>query len=64
MHDEYVKALADVVRRGLVVSVTKEGYLHKELGPESVILQYTTVSSASRLDSYADFCRPDGLCTL
>lgn len=30
---------------GVLVSVVKEGYLHREMGPESVVLQYTTVSS-------------------
>jgi acetoacetyl-CoA synthetase len=29
---------------GVLISVTKEGYLHREMGPESVMLQYTTVS--------------------
>jgi acetoacetyl-CoA synthetase len=28
---------------GVLISVTKEGYLHREMGPESVMLQYTTV---------------------
>jgi acetoacetyl-CoA synthetase len=28
---------------GVLISVTKEG-LHKEMGPESVMMQYTTVS--------------------
>lgn len=32
---------------GVLISVTKEGYLHKEMKPESVMLQYTTVSSLS-----------------
>lgn len=29
---------------GVLTSVVKEGRLHKELGPDSVVLQYTTVS--------------------
>jgi acetoacetyl-CoA synthetase len=29
---------------GVLISVTKEGYLHKDMNPESVMLQYTTVS--------------------
>jgi acetoacetyl-CoA synthetase len=32
---------------GVLISVTKEGYLHREMGPESVMLQYTTVSHQS-----------------
>jgi acetoacetyl-CoA synthetase len=27
---------------GVLISVTKEGYLHREMSPESVIMQYTT----------------------
>jgi acetoacetyl-CoA synthetase len=30
---------------GVLVSVIKEGYLHREMGPDNVMLQYTTVSS-------------------
>lgn len=30
---------------GVLISVTKEGYLHREMGPESIMLQYTTASS-------------------
>jgi acetoacetyl-CoA synthetase len=29
---------------GVLISVTKEGYLHKDMSPDSVMLQYTTVS--------------------
>jgi hypothetical protein len=49
---------------GVLISVTKEG-LHKEMGPDSVMMQYTTVSQ--------NYCvvvlwptnrhRPDGSCT-
>lgn len=30
---------------GVLISVTKEGKLHREMGPDNVVLQYTTVSS-------------------
>jgi acetoacetyl-CoA synthetase len=30
---------------GVLVSVTKEGKLHREMGPDNVVLQYTTVRS-------------------
>jgi acetoacetyl-CoA synthetase len=33
---------------GVLISVMKEGYLHHEMGPESVQLQYTTVSHCPR----------------
>jgi acetoacetyl-CoA synthetase len=33
---------------GVLISVTKEGYLHREMMPESVMLQYTTVSQQIR----------------
>jgi acetoacetyl-CoA synthetase len=29
---------------GVLISVTKEGYLHREMKPEATVLQYTTVS--------------------
>jgi acetoacetyl-CoA synthetase len=32
---------------GVLISVTKEGYLHREMGPDNVMLQYTTVSRSS-----------------
>lgn len=30
---------------GVLISVTKEGWLHREMHPDNVVLQYTTVSS-------------------
>lgn len=51
---------------GVLMSVTKESLLHREMGPESVMLQYTTVSYCTpcyRLVK-ADFRRLAGSCTL
>jgi len=31
---------------GVLIGIAKEGKLHRELGPESIVLQYTTVGSA------------------
>ena len=29
---------------GVLISVMKEGQMHRQMGPDSVVLQYTTVS--------------------
>ena len=34
---------------GVLISVTKEGKLHREMGPDNVVLQYTTVRSRGRV---------------
>lgn len=35
---------------GVLISVSKEGKLHRELGPDNVVLQYTTVRSYKNAD--------------
>lgn len=49
---------------GVLISVTKEGRLHREMGPENVMLQYTTVrSSMQAWRPKLNFIRPAGSCT-
>lgn len=45
---------------GVLLSVTKEGYLHREMKPDSVVLQYTTVSPILPSLGHANSTRPDG----
>jgi acetoacetyl-CoA synthetase len=54
---------------GVLISVMKEGRLNRELGPDNVVLQYTTVSLLAphymrpKQTDMADLDRPAGLCT-
>jgi len=37
---------------GVLISVTKEGYLHREMKPETTVLQYTTVSGNISIEKH------------
>lgn len=50
---------------GVLISVIKEGKLHREMSPDNVVLQYTTVSDPDKeIENRLTADRPAGLCIL
>lgn len=49
---------------GVLISVTKEGKLHREMKPDNVVLQYTTVGKQVGSSGFTDIDRLVGSCIL